>query len=255
MTRWTRSPRRGLLLAALVVAAPVVAGCGSSGGDHAPSGTHTAGATIVGGCPAAGALRAARVLARADLDGDGHADTVALTGRRARCADVLVAKVGDHYASLALGRVRLSTAAPVLVQVPGRRGLLVAPRESHPRGGFQLHLYGYADGRLAELRDRQGNPVVPFVATDTGPAPVSADCGPRSIVVEQAVAHRPPGIAFAWDVRRTTYTVSGARVAGQRSVEIADNVLPQQLKSRFPDLVHHVFFRDCAAAAPLAGGS
>lgn len=232
----------------------VVAGCGSAG-SPAPSAAPSSGTTIAGGCPAASALRTARVLTRADLDGNGRLDTLALTGRHGRCPDTLVAKVGSRYASLALGGVRLSPAAPMLVQVPGRRGLLVAARESHPRGGFQVHLFGYAGGRLAEVVDRQGNPVVPFVATDTGPAPVSAGCGRRSIVVVQALAHQPAGGGFAWDVRRTTFTVSGAGVTDQRSARVAHDLQPQQLRTRFPDLVHHVFFRDCAAATPLATGS
>lgn len=210
------------------------------------------------------AVRRARVLVRADLDGDGRPDTLSVTGPSGPCPDTLVAAVGGRHASLRLGgRLgghRLAPGSVTLVQVPGRRGLLVGARETRPHGGFQLHLFAYADGHLGELRDRGGSPLVPAVPTgvvapDAGPVPVSAGCLRRSIVVVQAVPHRPRGATLAWDVRRTRYTVSGARVTGQHTTGVARDVPPARLRSRYPDLVNHVLFRRCAAATPLSSGT
>lgn len=240
--------RRVRWVAAVALLALVAAGCGSAGeGSSAPGAGR-----IAGGCPAASAVvRHARVLVRADLDGDGRADTLAVTGPHGACRDTLVAHVGDRVASLRLGRVRLDPASVTLVQLPGRRGLLVGARQAHPRGGFQVHLFGYGSGRLRELLDGQGNPLVPFVATDAGATPVSAGCGHDAVLVEKAVTHRPAGLVPTWDVRRTSFTVSGARVTGERSRTVASGLTPARLRQRFPNLVGHVLFRDCAAAAPL----
>ena len=217
-----------------------LAGCGS------------AGPTDAGGCTAqTRSVRDARVLVRADLDGDGRSDRLGVTGDSGPCPDALVARVGHGFATLALGRRHLVPSAVTLVQLPGRPGLLLSAREARPHG-FQLHLYAYSGGRLGELRDARGEPVVPFVVTGARSTRVSTSCGRHTIVVERAVAHEPPGVVFAWDVRRTTLTVSGARVSGQHTVEVADNVLPADLAKRYPDVVHQVFFRDCAAATPLA---
>lgn len=243
--------RRVRWVAAVALLA-VVAGCGSAGDGSGGSSAPGAG-RIAGGCPVSSAVvRHAPVLARADLDGDGRTDSLAVTGPRGACRDTLVAHVGDRVASLPLGRVRLDPASVTLVQLPGRRGLLVSARQAHPRGGFQVHLFGYEAGRLRELLDRHGNPLVPFVATDAGATPASAGCGHDAVVVDQAVTHRPAGLVPTWDVRRTSYTVSGARVTGERSRTVASGLTPARLRQRFPDLVGHVLFRDCAAAAPLA---
>jgi hypothetical protein len=246
--------RRVRWVAAVALLA-VVAGCGSAGnGIGAGSGGSSARGTgrIAGGCPVASAVvRHARVLVRADLDGDGRADTLAVTGPHGACRDTLVAHVGDRVSSLRLGGARLDPASVTLVQLPGRRGLLVGARQAHPRGGFQVHLFGYGSGRLRELLDRHGNPLVPFVATDAGATPVSAGCGHDALVVEQAVTHRRAGLVPTWDVRRTSYTVSGAQVTGERSRTVASGLTPARLRQRFPDLAGHVLFRDCAAAAPL----
>jgi hypothetical protein len=238
---------------AITLAAGLAAGLAACGDNGEPSGTQGP-ATIAGGCATDSAVvRSARVLSRADLDGDGHADTVSLTAARGQCGNTLVAHVGGRFASLPLRSARLTPTSVTLVKVPGRRGLLVAARESHPRGGFQLHLFAYAGHHLAELTTPSGAPIVPFVSSDTDPTPLSTSCGRGTVVVDQGVPHEPPGIAFAWDIHRTVYTVSGARVSGARGRELAASVLPALLPKRFPDLAHHVFFRDCAAASPGSG--
>ena len=244
-------PARLLLLPVLVVVLAGPAACGSAG--RAPASPATP--TIAGGCSVrSAAVRHARALVRADLDGDGRPDLLSLTAGTGPCRNTRVARIGHHDASLALGRTRLATGSVTLVEVPGRRGLLVVAREPR-RHGFQPHLFAYAAGRLGELRDRNGSPVVPFVGAGAAATPVTAGCARRGIVVEQAVLHRPRGVVVTWDVRRTTYAVSGTRVVGRQATRVADNVLPPRLRQRRPDLVHHVLFRNCAAAAPLSSGT
>ena len=129
----------------------------------------------------------------------------------------------------------------------GRTGDLVLLREEHPRGGFQAHLYGYAGGHLEELTV-QGRPVLPFVATDVLTDPLSARCTDGGFEVLRARRHEPVGIVAAWDVFRTTYTVDGNRVHVGPTPKVADNVLDQDLPTRFPDLVGHALFEDCRVA-------
>jgi hypothetical protein len=61
------------------------------------------------------------------------------------------------------------------------------------------------------------------------------------------VAHQPSGVAFAWDIRQTSYSLDGAAVTPAATKEIADNVLPAQLDAKYPDLVRHTAFKSCRA--------
>src|SRR5207237_8434465 len=95
--------------------------------------------------------------------------------------------------------------------------------------------------RLVQLRD-EGEPRVPM--SKDGDHPFSVDCGQGAIVLTQAVAHEPPGILAAWDIRTTTYALEGSTVHA-RTEETADNVLPAQLPRRYPQLVRHTLFASC----------
>ena len=53
---------------------------------------------------------------------------------------------------------------------------------------------------------------------------------------------------FAWDIQRTTYAVEGGEVTAGETEEIADNVLPAQLKAKYPELVDYSAFKSCRAA-------
>ena len=63
---------------------------------------------------------------------------------------------------------------------PSRRPVATASCSSraseHPRGGYQLRVYA-ADGEALTELEVDGQPLVPFVATDVAGAPVSVDCG------------------------------------------------------------------------------
>jgi hypothetical protein len=88
---------------------------------------------------------------------------------------------------------------------------------------------------------------LPFLATDVQEHPLSIDCGEGGLVVTEAVAHEPVGVVAAWDIKRTTYVVDGLHLIPGATAEVADNVLPNQLASKYPDLVRHTAFTSCRA--------
>jgi hypothetical protein len=229
----------------LVVALPVLlAGCGDEppvidggrGQFASPSPT---------GCP-----KDARAvpLVSADLDGDGRPDQVDFEPPGASCPGGLTSSVAGLRSAPTIDWDATGAARDAaVVRVPGRTGDLVLLREQHPRGGFQAHLYGYADGHLAELTVR-GEPVFPFVATDVLTAPVAARCVEGGSEVLQGRRHQPVGIAPAWDVFSTTYAIDGNTLRPGATTEVADNVLDQDFPKRYPDLVRYALFENCRVA-------
>ncbi len=182
-----------------------------------------------------------------DVDGDGTAEQVRPTA--SSCGAGVVATSGARtWAASASGSA--GTQEPPVedvygVRVPGRAAQLVVTRSTHPRGGEQLRVYAAQDDRLVELR-RGTEPLVPFTATDVQEQPASIACGKDSLVLTVAVAHEPPGVVAAWDVRRTAYTLGeGARLEAGPTREVADNVLPGKLRTEWPTLVRHQAFAGC----------
>jgi hypothetical protein len=239
-----------LLLLSSALAVLVVAGCGS---EEAGSSSGAGGATesaepqTVGSCPVdSPEVTSARTVARADLDGDGTLEAVRLTAPGGDCPNLLFAEVGPTYVtgSLPAGTPALSGA--FAVEVPGRDEALVVTRQDHPRGGFQLRVFAAGEKELVELQVDE-HALVPFVALDVDEHPLSVECADGGVVVTEAVPHEPPGVMFAWDIRQTTYAVDGTEVTTESSVEIADNVLPGQLESKYPDLVSRSAFESCRA--------
>ena len=234
----------------LLIAVLCLASCGSpetekNGGSAA---TEKAASAKVGQCTAdSPAVVAARTITTADLDGDGKSEAVKLTAPDGDCANVLFAKAGEAFvhAQLPAGGLPLSKA--FAVKVPGREGALLVTRQDHPRGGFQLRLYAAGPDGLVELRT-DGSPIVPFVALDVQERPLSIDCTDGGVVLTEAVAHKPAGVMFAWDIQRTTYAVEGGEVSAGETEEIADNVLPAQLKAEYPELVDYSAFKSCRTA-------
>jgi hypothetical protein len=132
------------------------------------------------------------------------------------------------------------------VDVPGVRDPLVLTREDHARGGFQFHLYVDLAGGPRELDDVDHNPVIPFVATDTKPGtPVSADCTRDGFAVTAAQPTKPSGVMFAWDVHRTSYSVSGGQAVPLRDQKIGTSVPDEQLRTDMPELFARTMFAHC----------
>ena len=235
-----------LLFAVLCLASCGSPEAGKSAGGAAKDKTATA---KVSQCPAdSPAVVSARTISTADLDGDGKRDAVKLTAPDGDCANVLFAKVGEGFvhAQLPVGGPPLTKA--FAAAVPGREGALLVTRQDHPRGGFQLRLYAVGQDGLVELKT-DDHPIVPFVALDVQERPLSVDCTDGGVVLTEAVAHKPAGVIFAWDVQRTTYTIEGGEVTKGHTEEIADNVLPAQLEAKYPELVDYSAFKSCRAAA------
>ena len=134
------------------------------------------------------------------------------------------------------------------VDVPGRQGSLVVTRQNHPRGGYQLRIFALDNNVLTELK-HDGETLFPFVATDVEEQPASIDCADNALVVTKAVPHQPVGVVAAWDVQRTTYTLENGTVTAGPTEEVADNVLPKQLGTKYPGLVEHAAFASCRAPA------
>jgi hypothetical protein len=229
----------------------LLAGCGSAEDSlrtENDSGTTKVGTTKVGECRAdSPAVVNARTVAAADLDGDGKGSPVELTEADGDCANTLFAKVGNRYLAAQLPPDGPPLSSAFGIEVPGHDGQLLVTRQDHPRGGFQLRVYAAGDSALTELKV-DGHALVPFVALDVEEHPLSVDCTDGGVVVTEAVPHEPTGVAFAWDVKRTTYAIDGTEVSVESSVEIADNVLPGQLAAKYPDLVKHTAFKSCRAA-------
>lgn len=222
-------------LAPPVLALLFVAGCGS-----APRAGTAARAPV---CPVDSSL-VTSLAAQVDLDGDGRPDELGLDRDPADCGGALVAQLGRRVVFGQIPRGEPPVRTAFAVKVAGHRGDLLVTRQDHPRGGFQVRVFALRGNELVELQ-ANGRPLLPFLATDVQEHPLSVDCADGGVVVTEAVAHEPVGVLFAWDVRRTSYTLDGAKLGRGSSQEVADNVLPRQLESRYPALVAHAIFARC----------
>ncbi len=156
-------------------------------------------------------MTGAKTVAAVDLDGDGNQEKVRLTANGGECGSTLFAKVGDGYVSTTLDSDGPDVTSGVRGRPRQRRRQLLVTRADHPRGGFQLRIYAAAPDQLEEL-EPDGRALLPFVATDVQEHPWSIDCSDDGLVVTEAVAHEPPGVAAAWDIKQTTYAVDGGTV-------------------------------------------
>jgi hypothetical protein len=233
----------GMRALAVVLAALVVAGCGSDSGSNPTQ------ATGYRGCTASDVAGHGKVVARADLDGAGGAETVRLIGASdRRCGNSLVAVVDGRLVGTDVSRLRLVPKRGHVVHLHGKASadLVLLWSQPHPRGGSQPHLFGLRDsGRLAEVT-LDGRPVLPFVATDGGGSPMTATCtGSGGIAVFTAVAHQPPGIVLAWDVTRTTYDVRDGRAVAAGSAMVEEAAADPALRRSRPELFSGKLFVDC----------
>ena len=124
----------------------------------------------------------------------------------------------------------------VLLRVDGGR---------HPRGGFQPHLFAVT-GTVGELTV-DGQPLLPFVATDGGMAPMTATCtDDGGVAVLTATVSKPPGIVLAWDVERTAYRIDGTEARSAGSRQVRDHAADPVLRREMPDLFEPAsLFADC----------
>jgi hypothetical protein len=166
------------------------------------------------------------------------------------CAGGLVARVGGGVAGLAVTGLDLDPSTAQVVRAdggtPGGAGaLLRVDGGVHPRGGFQPHLFLVSDS-VRELTV-DGQPVLPFVATDGGMAPMTATCtDDGGVAVLSATTSEPPGVVLAWDVERTTYHITDDGVVRTGSEQIEDHIADPLLRKRMPELFEPgALFADC----------
>lgn len=241
-------PLRALAAVSLAVLGLVVSGCGNDDPytKPTPSVSKSAASERVGDCPATSpALRNAKVVASVDLDGDQQVDQVKLTGGDGPCPNLVFADTAKGMLA-----AQVPTDGPPVTTVEGfalgaDKPQLLVTRQDHPRGGFQVRLWSSDGSQLRELTDSEGHSLLPFVATDVKENPVSVDCAGSDLVVTEAEPHKPSGVMFTWDVRRTTYRVDAGRAVVSKSEKVADNVLPDQLQRKFPELAGQQFFKSC----------
>lgn len=216
--------------------------CGNDAGDAHLNDLPKSGAAT---CLGDDQVASSPMVLGADLDGNGEPERVQYSGDSGGCAHVLFAVSGGKRRGVEVtGDLPVDTRGSAAIRIPGRQGVVVMLTQQHPRGGFQARLYGYADGKLAELTVGD-NPVFPFVATDAPSDPLAATCVDGGFAVTQARAHTPIGVVPAWDVYRTTYKVAGNAVTKGATTEIADNVLEKDFQATYADLVDHALFESC----------
>lgn len=236
---WERVPERvrrtNMRLPVLLLLGALLVGCGDADDEKATAREDPA-------TPCATALAGPDAI-EADLDGDGATDRAVFTGAGGQCPASVSATVGGEHLAVEVGD-ELEPGTFRAVRIPHRDGDLILLTLTHPRGGFHAHLYGYADGELAEL-EVDGKPIFSFVATDAPTEHVAAECTDDGFAIVEAVAHQPIGIAPAWDVFSTPYRVSGNEVSKGDRVEVADNMLPDDLEASYADLVANRLFENC----------
>ncbi|HET7689548.1 MAG TPA: hypothetical protein VFK41_04155 [Nocardioidaceae bacterium] len=182
---------------------------------------------------------------QADLDGDGEKELFALVDEGA--CQLLVGP--DGTTPLETERLALSPYSGIrVVTLQGTdRQLLLLSGEDQPRGGFQPYLVGAADGVIG-LVTFQGDPLLPFAATDGGEAPSSASCNANGgIDLSQAEVSGPVGITPTWTVATTSYELDGnlaSPVAQTTEEDVPDGTLREERPELFaPELL----LGDCAS--------
>lgn len=242
--RGARRRPNGMRLSALVTLVAVsltLVGCGSSEQPKPSTGHPEA-------CPRVDPSRASAV-AHTDLDGDGTPETVSYVASTSACAARVVSSVQGREGSVSLDDdLPVTPGTSFAITIPGRTGDVAVLRQDHPRGGFQVVLLAWSQGAGLTTLNVDDRPVFPFVATDVETTPLSASCIPDGFEITQARAHEPIGVAPAWDVYRTAYTVNGTTTTATPPAKIADNVLDKQLHTDFRALVRYQLFDNCRTA-------
>ena len=165
------------------------------------------------------------------------------------CAGALVARVEDGVAGLDVSGLDLDPSTAEVVRLDGlgagSGAVLRIDGGTHPRGGFQPHLFLVSDS-VRELTV-DGQPLLPFIATDGGMAPMTATCtDDGGVAVLTATTSEPPGVVLAWDVERTTYDVSGAGAVQTGTEQVEDHIADPLLRRDMPELFEPgALFENC----------
>lgn len=247
-------------LSCLVLAGALAAGCADTGAGESGSGepsaspSSEAAPTLFGDCRAdEPAVRSAEPFARADLDGDGRPDTLSMTAQRqGPCGNALIAEIGGTLSGLSLEDSEVDASTVQVIDLRDtERHLVMAQADPHPRGGYDLRLFGADGDEVGEVLV-SGRPVLGFVATDGGGAPTTAIClADGNIATVTARTHKPPGIVLAWDVFRTTYQLDGTTVQDRSTQKTADGVIDPKLQGQLPALFDPgSYFADCTVGDP-----
>jgi hypothetical protein len=156
-----------------------------------------------------------------------------------------VARSGEGVTGLDVTGRDLEAGTARVVALGDGTELLLVDGGVHPRGGFQPHLFVLAD-ELHEVRE-DGNPLLPFVATDGGGAPMAATClGDRELGILTATTSEPPGVILAWDVQRTTYRLEGHEAVLVGTKQVRDHAADPTLRKEMPELFEPgALFADC----------
>ena len=232
-------------LAPLAAVATLVAGCGEQAAPRPERDAPAAGEDRVATwreCTAA-AYDAADAPALQVPTGEGSVTVKLPTG--GPCAGGLVARVPAGVVGLDVSGLDLDPATAEVARLSGPDtpggpvALLRVDGGVHPRGGFQPHLFVVTDRPTDSVQEAtvDGEPLLPFVATDGGMAPMTATCtDDGGVALLTATTSEPPGVVLAWDVERTTFHLPAPGTVSTASEQIADHVADPLLRKKMPEL-------------------
>lgn len=165
------------------------------------------------------------------------------------CAGGLVARVGSGVTGLDATGLDLEAETAAVVTLADGAQLVMIDGGRHPRGGYQPHVFSLTGG-LHEVQV-DGNPLLPFVATDGGGLPVTATCrDDGGIDVLEATTSEPPGVVLAWDVQRTSYRLEDGEAVRTGTKQVRDHAADPVLRDEMPALFDtDGFFRGCRSSA------
>jgi hypothetical protein len=161
------------------------------------------------------------------------------------CGGGLVARVPGGVAGLDVGELDLDPSSAEVVRLSGAESpgepvaLLRVDGGVHPRGGFQPHLFVVTDRPTASVQEAtvDGEPLLPFVATDGGAAPMTATCtDDGGVALLTATTSEPPGVILAWDVERTTFHIPAPGSVSSATAQVEDHIADPLLRKKVPEL-------------------
>ncbi len=198
------------------------------------------------GCTAGDLAGAGRSLPRPDLDGDGRADRLVLTGPDAACPDSLVAVLGGRVVGTSVAGMDLLARGAQVVRPHGGDELVLLRSRTGADARWQPRLFAAGrDGGLTEVT-LDGRPLLPQVDTQRGSAPMDVTCtADGGVAVLTSKAHHPPGIVLAWDVRRTTYDIEGGVASVGGTTMVREAAADPLLRGQSPELYDGRLFADC----------